>query len=230
MIGAAGGTTVTGERVTGIEVRGEEVTVVAESGARWQAPRLVVAAGGWSAKLLAEVGLELPLTITQEQLAFFPARDGLDHRASAMPVFIDYHAPDPFYGLPQIVVPGVKVGWHHRGQPIDADEPKPFDEENLAAVQRYVAERLPHLDTRYVERLTCLYTNTPDYHFILDRHPTLPNVIIGTGFSGHGFKFGPVLGESLAALALDEPPPVPLDMFALSRFAWVERLARRTNA
>lgn len=89
----------------------------------------------------------------------------------------------------------------------------------LAELQRFARQRLPHLDLMPIERVTCLYTNTPDEHFILDRHPDLPNVIIGAGFSGHGFKFGPVVGQALAALALDEPPPLPLEMFSLRRFS-----------
>jgi glycine/D-amino acid oxidase-like deaminating enzyme len=77
---------------------------------------------------------------------------------------------------------------------------------------------------------TCLYTNTPDYHFILDRHPQYSNVVIGAGFSGHGFKFGPTLGNLLGSLSSGEQPALSLEMFSLSRFADLERLKRRTGA
>lgn len=225
-----GGEAQTGVRVEGIEVVGEQLRVHTSEGQHWLARSLVVAAGGWSASLLAGLGLALPLTVTQEQVAYFAPRDGLDHRAQVMPVFIDYHTPAPFYGLPQIEVPGVKVGWHHTGSPIDPDAPRELDQENLARVQQFVQERLPHLDPTPIEQLPCLYTNTPDYHFLLDRHPDLPQVVIGSGCSGHGFKFGPVLGECLAALVLDEPPPVSLDTFALQRFETDDPLKRRTGA
>lgn len=226
---ALGAATVTGERVQSVEVQGEQVYVHGGSGNRWSAPRLVVAAGGWSRQVLAGLGLELPLQATQEQVAYFLPTDDVDHRAASMPVFIDYHHEEPFYGLPQIEVPGVKVGWHHTGPVIEPDHRLPWSDANEAGVRQFVAERFPHLSATPHERVTCLYTNTPDYHFILDRHPELPNVIIGTGFSGHGFKFGPVLGQILAALALDEPPQLPLDTFAVTRLMGAE-LARRTGA
>ncbi len=230
LIRAGGGDAVSGERVVAIEEAGEQVVVRARSGRCWRAARLVVAAGGWAAPLLAETGLTLPLSVTQEQVGYFLPADTLPHDASAMPVFIDYHTPDPFYGLPQLAVPGVKVGWHHTGAEIDPDAPQPLDDEALRTVERWVAERLPHLVPTATHPLRCLYTNSPDYHFILDRHPELPQIIIGSGFSGHGFKFGPVLGTILAALALDEPPPLSLDLFALGRFERTDRPARRTCA
>lgn len=230
LVRAAGATMLTGERVVEATSDGERVTVTSHTGTTWQARRLIVTAGGWAKGLLAGLGLDLPLHITQEQVAYFAPQDALDHRAGAMPVFIDYHPDNAFYGLPQIEIPGVKVGWHHMGQPIDPDHPQPLDPANLEAVQRFVGARLPHLNLTPIEQLPCLYTNTPDYHFILDRHPTLPNIIIGSGFSGHGFKFGPVIGSILAALALDEPPPIALDTFALARFTAPTPLPRRTGA
>lgn len=230
LVRAAGATTVTGERVAEVASDGEQVTVTTAVGSQWRAKRLIVTAGGWAKGVLAGLGLDLPLLITQEQVAYFAPQDDLDHRAEVMPVFIDYHPGNPFYGLPQIEIPGVKVGWHHMGQPIDPDHPQPLDPANLEATQRFVGARLPHLSQTPIEQLPCLYTNTPDYHFILDRHPALPNIIIGSGFSGHGFKFGPVIGSILAALALDEPPPLTLDTFSLSRFTAPTPLPRRTGA
>jgi glycine/D-amino acid oxidase-like deaminating enzyme len=138
-----------------------------------------------------------------------------------MPIGGDYHSEHSFYILPQIDVAGVKVGWHGSGQTIDPNHRQPFDDSNLTTLQQLVRQRLPHLHTTPISpggEQTCLYTNTPDSNFILDRHPDLPNVIIGTGFSGHGFKFGPVVGQILAALTLDERPPLPLDMFSINRF------------
>ena len=85
-------------------------------------------------------------------------------------------------------------------------------------MEAFVRDRLPHLSPEPFQVTTCLYTTTPDHHFLLDRHPALPRVILATGCSGHGFKFAPVLGEIAAALALDEEPPVALETFALTRF------------
>jgi glycine/D-amino acid oxidase-like deaminating enzyme len=136
-----------------------------------------------------------------------------------MPTAIDYHGEKPFYALPRIEVAGVKVGWHHAGLPLSGpDEATDLDRGNLAAVREFVARRFPRLVPQPIAVAHCLYTSTPDHHFILDRHPGDPRIAIGAGFSGHGFKFAPVVGEILAALALDEEPPVPIGMFSLGRF------------
>jgi monomeric sarcosine oxidase len=230
LLRGAGAEAITGVRVEDIDLRGEQVVVRAASGEQWAARRLVVTAGGWLHKLLARIGLDLPLEVTQEQVAFYPVTGNLDHRVGAMPVFIDYHDENPYYGLPQVEVPGVKVGQHHSGPVIDPDQPVPADEANFATVTRFVSERLPHLRPESFERITCLYTNTPDYHFILDRHPELPQIVIGGGFSGHGFKFAPVVAQIVAALVLDERPPVALDLFALARFSQPRAATRRTGA
>lgn len=235
LIEAQGGTTLKNTRVMEISASPDWVKVRTED-AIYLANRVVVATGGWSQKVLAQTGLELPLVATQELVAYFAATDEVDHRVGAMPVFIDYHTADAFYGLPQVDVPGVKVGWHHTGPALDPDYPEKASTEaeltkRVDALKAYISARFPHLDsTETVQVTTCLYTNTPDYHFVLDRHPSHHNIIIGTGFSGHGFKFGPVLGELIAALVIDEDPALPLDMFAIARFGQVEKLVKRTNA
>lgn len=218
---AAGATTVAGQRVTEINISGDRVNLVTDSATTWRGRRLIIAAGAWSKQLLSQLGLDLPLTITQEQVAYFRPADPAaraNHHLGRMPIFVDWHTAAPFYGLPQIEIDGVKVGGHHTGREIDPDHRLPEDDDQLAALQTFVRSRLPHLDPNPILRLSCLYTNTPDEHFILDRHPTFPNVLIGTGFSGHGFKFGPALGQILGDLALDETPPLALEQFAVSRF------------
>ncbi len=213
----AGAELVTEDSVEGLEAGSAGVTVATASGRKLSAAVAVVTAGSWSHALLRALGLELPLAITREQVAYFPARGGADHRR--MPTVIDYHAPLAFYALPQIEVPGVKVGWHHAGLPIEHPEQEtPLDAANLAAVKDFVRHRLPHLEPEPIEVATCLYTTTPDKHFVLDRHPTEPCLVLGAGFSGHGFKFGPAVGEILAALAAGEPPPLDLGTFRVGRF------------
>ncbi len=241
---AAGATLRSGLDIESIEPRASHVEVRGARGERFTAGVVVITAGGWSAPLLAKLGLEVPLSVTREQVAYFAPRPGspVDHRVGAMPSLIDYRDPDrPFYALPQIEIPGVKVGWHHSGREIDPATLKtlalgadPFGNDphaarQLRAMRDFVAERLPHLEDRPLCRLACLYTNTPDYHFVLDRHPAWPRLVIGAGFSGHGFKFAPVIGEILAALALGEEPPVDLETFTLARFA-NPRLERRSTA
>lgn len=225
---AAGADTVTEERIEGIDVVGDRVQLRGATGRRYVGERLALTAGSWSGGLLRQLGLSLPLTPLQVQVAHFPVRSSLSHGLDAMPVFIDYHTPQPFYGLPQVERPGVKVGWHTAGAPLaDPDEEQPLNQADMETLRRFVWQRLPHLGTVPLQTILCRYTMTPDEHFVLDRHPQLPQVVIGTGFSGHGFKFGPALGELLARLVLQEPLGFDLTPFAIGRFQTTPgRLAR----
>jgi sarcosine oxidase len=105
------------------------------------------------------------------------------------------------YGFPHVEWPGVKVARHHSGEYCDPDAvdrtPNAEDERKLRAA---IAERLPALNGPTVSSLICLYENSPDEHFLIDRLPRHPNVVYGGGFSGHGFKFSSVVGEILADL------------------------------
>ena len=101
-----------------------------------------------------------------------------------MPNAIDYHTPDPYYCVPQVRVPGVKAGCHRTGRIVEADDPEAVDSENLAALRDFIGRRCPHLSPEPVAVKHCLYTNSPDYHFILDRHPEHANIALAAGFSG----------------------------------------------
>ncbi|MEM1205144.1 MAG: N-methyl-L-tryptophan oxidase [Acidobacteriota bacterium] len=230
----AGALAVSGQRIDHVSADDEGVEVRG-GGYRWRGERLVITAGGWSGELLRQLDLELPLEVTREVVAYFPvskrtASSHVDHRAGMMPTLVDYHHPQPFYAVPQIDVPGVKVGWHRTGPPVRPGETGDADPVVAKRIQDYVADRLPYLELRPLKVMTCLYTNTPDYHFVLDRHPALSRVVVGTGFSGHGFKFGPVLGEILACLAAEVPPPVDLDTFRIDRLFGARPPAPRLTA
>ncbi|MEM9558238.1 MAG: N-methyl-L-tryptophan oxidase [Acidobacteriota bacterium] len=204
------------------------------------AERLVLATGAWTSGFAETLGLDLPLCVTREVVAYFPISPrttnyGDDHHVGGMPAVIDYHEPHPFYVLPQIEVAGLKVGWHRTGPATDPDTDAVPDPDILRRITGFVADRLPYLDLHPVVTTTCLYTCTPDYHFVVDRHPRWPHVVLGTGFSGHGFKFAPVLGEMLADLVLDTIPrasdmntTAPHDLFHLARFAHAELVPRRS--
>lgn len=197
----------------------ECVAVTAADGRSWSGTCLVLATGGWTARWLNTLGIDADLLVTRELLAYFPQTGSVPHEAGAMPNVIDYHTPDPFYCVPQVRVPGVKAGCHRTGRVVEADDPEVVDGANLAAVQDFIGRRCPHLSRDPVAVKHCLYTNSADYHFILDRHPDYSHVVVAAGFSGHGFKFGPVLGEILAARLFDETPPVDTSLFRLERFS-----------
>lgn len=241
---ASGGLVADGCRAENIQVTEDEagrlfvVTGRQDDGSpfTFRGRSVVVAGGGWSQALLRPLGLDLPLDVSREVVAYFSDlsaadRDGTvcDHRVGVMPTLIDYDGESIFYALPRIDVPGVKIGWHHAGPATDPDlagEPAP---RILRGIADYAERRFPHLDPEPFKALTCLYTNTPDYHFIVDRHPEIPEIVVATGFSGHGFKFGPVIGELVSELVMGREPSVDLSLFSLERFSGSD-LERRTNA
>ena len=204
--------------VASIDPREDGVEVTASDGRSWSGASLVLAAGGWAGRWLDALGIKVDLMVTRELLAYFPHDGSEPHEAGSMPNVIDYHTSDPYYCVPQVQVPGVKAGCHRTGRIVDADDPEVVDRANLAAVQAFIGRRCPHLSRDPVAVKHCIYTNSADYHFILDRHPDYSHVVVAVGFSGHGFKFGPVLGEILAAMLFNETPPVDTGLFALERF------------
>lgn len=207
-------------RKAGIEIREQTAAVALEmdvdgvtvrsSAGDVRARRCIVAAGAWAAALLEPVGISLPLTVTREQVFYHqPA-------VEIMP-FIHYGAITR-YAVPGFAgAAGVKVGEHMTGERTSGDGRSfEMDPEGAARVASYVSDALPGLDAEPVAFETCLYTMTPDHDFIIDTRGPL---IVASACSGHGFKFGPFLGEALACMATDKEPPFPLERFSLDRFA-----------
>jgi glycine/D-amino acid oxidase-like deaminating enzyme len=136
-----------------------EVEVRTDAG-RYTAGRLVLTAGAWATKLL-----DLPLRVERIPVVWFEPR-----RALELPIYIWDTGQSVFYGVPHLDWPGAKVGRHHQGQIVDPDtvdrEPSDVDEEPIRA---FVQSRIPDLAGRSCKRLVCLYTNTPDENFLIDR-------------------------------------------------------------
>lgn len=185
-------------------------------GSRLQAERGIVAAGPW----LAEGPLELkvPLRIEQQQVVYLAAPSGPDHGAERMPLFIDRARLT--YGMGRLEHPAaVKVADHVGAPTIRLSDRDPsLDATWAAATQERVRHLLPALGGR-VGGATCLYTKTPDEDFLIGPHPHAPGWTIAGGFSGHGFKFGPALGDMLVELALDGASGSWSPRFAPDRFA-----------
>ncbi len=206
-------------KVVGFEVFDDGVRLALESAAGTEvvtAAQAVVTAGGWTEKLLAKIAgndgarIRIPsLRVTQEQPAHFRLAD----TGAVWPGFNHYPGPDyrgwysPVYGM-QTPGEGIKAGWHGVGPEVDPDNrdflPEPTQ---LAALQEYARQWLPGVDADAFEAISCTYTTTPDEDFILDR---VGPVVIGAGFSGHGFKFTPVVGRILADLATGTRPAPPI--------------------
>ncbi len=192
--------------------------------ARYRCRKLIISAGPWAGPVLATLGFTLPLTVTQEQYAFFATQSPEKFQPDRMPVFIHHGIPAgsqrlDYYGFPIFGHAGVKIGEHHAGPIVTADT-RTFDvdTERLQRLSDYARVTLPATRGEVLQAATCLYTNTPDQHFIIDRLPGYPHVVLAAGFSGHGFKFAILVGRILADLAEQGKTLYPIDLFTLRRF------------
>ena len=219
-LAARGGRLREGAQVARIEPLAESARVWLADGATLEAERVVVTAGPWVNDALSGLA-SLPIRATRQQVCYFSGADAAEFAVGAFPVFL---AEMDCYGFP-LAGPGwLKVASHITGQPVNPDAGYTPDEDEVAYVRDFLRRVIPAaatLDLAKVDR--CMYDVSPDEDFILDHLPGAPSVIVGSGFSGHGFKFGVLIGELLAALALDEAPAVPLDPFRLARFGDAER-------
>jgi sarcosine oxidase len=197
----------------GVEVR--------TAAASYTADRLVVTAGSWARPLLCQLGLDLPLVVTQEQVGFFAPRDPQLFRPGRFPIFIHHIADSTStYGFPIYGLPAVKVAYHHGGAAVAPEsEDRTLDSAQLEALRTYLVRWIPQAAGEQIFAQTCRYTNTPDQHFIIDRHPAHPQIVIGSPCSGHGFKFGVLIGAILADLAERGATDHPIGMFGIGRFA-----------
>ena len=187
--------------------------------AEYRAEKLVFAAGAWSSRLVRNLGV--PLIVTRQTLGWFAPRDPAPFRYGEFPVWA-FDAPDGslYYGFPILPDhPGFKIARHQPGPPTDPDTvirtPLPGDESDLRAA---LVKHIPDADGPLLSLIVCFYTNSPDSHFIIDRHPMHERVTIACGFSGHGFKFAPVVGEILADLAMHGKTTLPAQFLGLPRF------------
>ncbi|QDU88189.1 Monomeric sarcosine oxidase [Pirellulimonas nuda] len=197
---------------------------VQTSGGAYRAGRLVITVGPWACAMLGEMGV--PLRVRRKSLFWFGSDPAAD--ASLMPPFLFELPSGVYYGLPSFDARGVKVGDHAGGQPVD--DPllvdRSIDLQEEADLKSFVSACIPAVTQRRTDHAVCLYTMSPDEHFIVDHWPHEPRVVFAAGLSGHGFKFAPVLGEALADLAIDGASPLPVGFLGLSRFATAGRVQR----
>jgi sarcosine oxidase len=221
----------TGIRVTRVSDDGRQVTLQTTAG-EVRARTAVITAGPWSSGLLATAGVPIPGRPVLEQVAYLrAARAGGEASADApassadadsAPIFI-CHADQVPYGLPVPGSPLYKIGIHQSGPATDPDaQDDTADSGLISALARVTRRYLPAFDPEPVATERCVYDNSPDEDFIIDR---IGNVVIGCGTSGHGFKFGPLLGEWLAGLATGLPDPARGTSLPQSQLD--PRLARR---
>jgi sarcosine oxidase len=211
----------------GAEVRAEEPVIGWRAGAggvevetavgRYHAARLVLTAGPWAGQLLGRLGARL--TVMRQVVLWFAPHEGRLFRRDVFPVFIAEAADGAFYGLPMIDPAGLKVARHYGAPELPGPEAidRTVTDADEAPVRAFLDRYLPGAVGARRRASVCIYTLTPDRHFVIDRHPDHANVVLAAGFSGHGFKFSSVVGEVLADLAETGRTALPIEMFRLAR-------------
>ncbi|HEX7122922.1 MAG TPA: N-methyl-L-tryptophan oxidase [Gemmatimonadaceae bacterium] len=174
--------------------------VVHAGGESFRAPHLVLCAGAWMPGLVAELAPHL--TVERQVLAWFETRRPEWFAPDRFPVFVMNADEGHFYGLPAFGAPGFKLGkYHHRGEAVDPDRvDRTVHEEDLEILHAFARRYFPDGAGATLRSRVCLFTNTRDEHFVIDRLPQAPQVVVVSACSGHGFKFTSVVGEIVADL------------------------------
>ena len=204
--------------VVGWRADGDGVEVRTARGSH-RAGHLVLAAGAWLPTLAP--GPALPLAVERVALFWFePAGDPAGFDPGRFPIFILEHARDRcIYGFPRLDGT-VKLARHHEGETVDPDLPRAgVSPEEVAAMRALFRPFLPGADGPLRETAVCMYTNTPDGHFVIGPDPGNPAVTLVSACSGHGFKFAPAIGEIVADLVMDGSTRWELGLFSPARFA-----------
>jgi sarcosine oxidase len=205
------------ERVLGWEPAGDGVRVTTAR-STYEAGTLIVCAGAWIGALIPELA---QLAVPERQvLAWLQPEELALFAPERFPVFNLMVPEGRYYGFPLYGAPGFKFGrYGHRGETVDPDGMEREVEDEDEALLRAFAERYFPSGTGPTMALrACLFTNAPDGHFILDRHPTLPQVVLASPCSGHGYKFCSVIGEILADLTERGETAHDISLFRLDRF------------
>ncbi len=199
---------------TGIEIETSDGQTI-------RSKKIVLTVGPWSNGFLKD-GLTR-ITPTRQQLVYLkPSRDLERYKPTSCPVFFtDHH-----YGLPAAGIDGVKISHKELIDPVDPETAKrSVDQEQIEECRAACRKFVPDLaDGDVVQTKVCLYDMTENSDFVIGRDPDNPDVVYGYGFSGHGFKFAPLIGRLLAELALDRTPSYDLSRFSALRSQRTPRL------
>ncbi len=219
---AYGATIHTGERVLGWDILADDRVALRTDAGRYVAEKLVICGGAWAKKLIPRLA---DVAVPERQVLIWLAPRRADwFQLESFPVWNGEVEEGRFYGLPEFNpsgrTPGMKLGrYHHLEEVCDPDRVdrsvKPADE----AILRGFAERyFPDGAGRTLDMVVCMFTNTPDEHFVLDTLAEAPQVSVAAGFSGHGFKMASVIGEVMADLAQRGETRHDIALHRLARF------------
>jgi sarcosine oxidase len=184
----------------------------------YRADRLIITAGAWTSKFLPM--LSKLLVVERAVAAWFQPLNPALFKLGKMPIFIIEDRNNGCYGFPMFGHPGFRVGTFRDLNPetLPDEINRNVGNEDLEHIRYFVEKFLPKGNGEVVATETCLYTNSPDEHFIIDFHPEVPQVSFAAGFTGYGFKFCPVIGEIMADLATEGGTSHNIADFSLNRF------------
>lgn len=202
-------------RIRGYERKSDRVRIHLGDDEHVDAARVAVCAGAWTNDLLAH--LQLPLRVQRNVQHWFAPSLPCAPRDVPAFFFERDSLPAPLYGIPDLG-DGLKVAFHAYGE---TTHPDALDREvhtpEIETMRATLATLMPDVTLTLRETKACMYTLTPDSNFAIGRDPKNPNVVIASGFSGHGFKFVPVIGEIVTQLLLDETPRLDIGFLGLDR-------------
>lgn len=226
---ASGGEIQTGVEVLEIDVNADPIRIATDRG-EILTERAVIAAGPWTSRIVPS--LEPRLAVMRQSVAYFELEGPRDaYRVGRFPIWAWMGAGENafYYGLPEFDHPGIKIARHvTRDRNDDPDaQPGGFEEDAIEDLRAIALRELYPAVRGLAGADTCLYTSTATEDFILDLHPDNPRIAIGAGFSGHGFKFGPLTGRILAELCLYGDCKLPEFQALRSEFAWSSAAAVR---
>lgn len=210
-------------KVIDLKSDGTTVEVETEKGT-FTADKLIMSAGAWTNELTEKLDLKLPLIPSRQPIAWFEADESL-FNMHRFPVFMaEVPASEDnaiYYGFPSVNQSGLKIGRHDVEDAIHPDTMNRdfgFKESDEAHLRTFLNTYMPQASGTLEKGVICIYTRTPDGHFIIDNHPVHENIFIAAGFSGHGFKFASVVGEILAELATTGKTEHDISLFKMNRF------------
>ena len=198
---------------------GPEGVRVRTARGRYSSGTLVITAGASMSGLVAE--LRSHLRVERQVFAHFsPTSERERLTPGRFPIFcLEEPGGAFYYGFPDLGT-GCKIGRHHGGAIGEPDHlSRQATDADIADIRSFMHRRLPQANGALLASDVCLYTNTPDFHFLVDRHPRHDEVILASVCSGHGFKFAPVMGELIAELVQGKRPAYDLSMFGMARLA-----------
>jgi sarcosine oxidase len=198
-------------------IRNGELVHVRTAHREYVARHLVITAGAWAGECLQDLGLRLK--VVRKFVGWFPVPLGELQAKNGFPTFFFELPEGTFYGFPSFDGQTIKVAEHSGGETVvdSANVDRSCHASDLVRLDKFLRAHLPRVGLTPVKHSVCLYTLTADQHFVIDTHPAWKNVVFAVGFSGHGFKFCPVVGEIMADLVQHGKTALPIEFLGFSR-------------